>query len=275
MSASTCSWIGSTTPSRARTTAPVRRRSILCCGRSGGAARRRGRSRTVTEGAVLLRDRTTGEGMSLAQTWLSYTGSALWPSSAGFVELVLRNGRTRLVSLPDFTFIDLPRNVRLIGPAGDDRWLVGGRSGGPYGLSDLRDAEAITPLWSGGSALQIQGDRLLVQDIAPCCLDEQARSDTGPVWAVPFDGSAPRRLSDDVARRPGIIDERRMFARVDVDAQDRGTLLLVDLETRGEQVIDEAVGQTHGMLPSLDEGRYWYTVRDGERAGVWVIRLPE
>jgi hypothetical protein len=207
---------------------------------------------------VLLRDRTTGEGGSLAQTWLRYSGSPLRWGDEGYVELVLRNGETGLFTLPGLGLITLPRNARLLTRIPDGRWLVGSGFGGPIGLIDLGDGEQITPLWAGDQIVRIASDHLLIQDVPPCCLGEDYFRDEGPIWSVPFDGSEPRRLSDAVARFPAPVDERRMIAAVDVDAQQRGTLQY-----------------SFGAVGGLDVGRYWYAVRDGERSGVWVIRVPE
>jgi hypothetical protein len=228
------------------------------------------------EGAVLLRDRTTGVGMSLAQTWLSYTGAALNRIDAGYIELVLRTGETRLFSLPTFGFIDLPRNIRLVVPVTDEQWLVGNSFAGPYGLSDLSDGETITPLWPGsGGVVSLEGGRLIIQDIGPCCIGEDFFRDTGPLWSVPFDGSAPQRLTGDIGRFPRRVDERRMLASVDIDAGARATIVLVDLETRDEKLIDEGVSGLFSRVGLLDEDRYWYLVEDGERSGMWVFRLAK
>ena len=53
------------------------------------------------------------------------------------------------------------------------------------------------------------------------------------------------------------------------------TLIVVDLETRSELRIDDHVYFGAGKLaPTDDPTVLVYAVQDGDRSGVWTVRLP-
>ena len=227
------------------------------------------------EGAVFLRDRTTGEGIALAQTNLRYGSFHFGHLDAGYMELVLRNGVTRVYTLPALSFFDLPRSVALDRQISDGRWLLQPWWGGPIYLTDLVDPASTTVLTKGGHIIAAEPDGVLIQDLQICCTTAEAPFETSPVWFVPFDGSQARRVADEVGRSPVVLDRRRIIATADRDGDAPARLVLIDRETRGERLIDEevVVADFRAIWP-LGDGAFWYEVDDGERSGVWAVRLP-
>ena len=226
------------------------------------------------EGAVFLRDRTTGEGTSLTQTWLGYTGQPFALVARGYVLLGLPTGESRLYSLPGLDFVALPAGLGLRGALADGRWLMSRGPGGPYLVAALADIASGTPLAVRGQLIDVDPDGIFVQAVPPCC-EQDFQFDEGPLWFAPFDGSPPRRVSDDVSRAFARVDARRMIASVDVGEDSLTELVLVDLETREEQRIDRDVVLTSFTAARrIDAATFAYEVRDGERSGLWAVRLP-
>ena len=231
------------------------------------------------EGVVFLRDRTTGEGGTLAQDWLNYSGHSLEFAALGVVTLTLRDDVVRVFFLPGLDFVDLPQSVVLRRQLADGRWLMQAWwEGGPIYVGDLRDLEATTTLFGEAAILPTSTSRdgITVAAVGGCCHPVD-HDDEGAMWFVPFDGSPPRRLAERTSRYSVQLDERRVATALDIDADFIADIALIDLETGVAQLIDRRVDLWYGILPTLglvEDQLYSYQVVDGERSGVWLVRLP-
>lgn len=226
------------------------------------------------EGTVLLRDRVTGEGVSLTQTGLRYTSQPLLHIDAGYVQLVLGNGLTRIYSVPSFGFIDLPQGLLLDDRIPDGRWLLHSRWDGKVYLSDLRNPESLTLLGSG-QIVNVGSNGVMVQDLPACCVTKDYQFDEAPLWLLPFDGTQPLRLTEAVSRGAKVMEDEWIIATLNVDENLLADLVLVDLSSDTLRILDrKVVFSPFGATVSMGNNVFRYLVSDGERSGVWLAQTP-
>jgi hypothetical protein len=225
-----------------------------------------------SEGAVILLDRIAGTGTTVAQTDLAYSPIPLAWVDLGVVPLMLSNGMLRVHFLPGLDFVDTRYGTYFRGATADGRWLLQGTDNRLY-LGDAPRPEYFTYLFDGTAQLAadaISEDGVTLMNLTSCC----SPSDEGPLLFVPFDG-APRHLADRVSRARVSVDDRRLLTTVEIDEHGDGELVLVDLDTHDEQLVDTQVGGTFRSLSEYGDRVFLYSVTDGERTGIWLIRLPD
>lgn len=222
-------------------------------------------------GVVNLRDNTTGSSVSLGGAQERAGSYGLSWAAHGI--LYHRGGdHDRLYFLADLNFIDLPPYTFLVGPQSETLWLIEGLGEPSIQTLDLSTG-TLNPIFRDpGQIVGSDHDSLHVHALGRCC-GLVGITDEAPVWDVPIDGSRARVIAERAAMfTTRQIDATRMIVGVDVSDDRRMTLLLVDLDTRREQIIDHDVT---GWNSSLDDPTLLtYGVRDGERSGLWRVRLP-
>ena len=218
---------------------------------------------------VYLRDRTTGDGQALARAALIYEFTPFALIEHGLLTLYLQTGVLRVYTLPATDFVDLPGYLHLRAQLADGRWLLQRADVGQLLLVDPRDPGALTPLFGYSKLLEVRADGLVVLEYPT---DDQFEE--GPLWFVPLDGGAPRRLAGRVGKHHR-LDGQRLLTTVSVDRSILGDLVLVDLTTGEEQLVDRRVGAASFWTDrDLGDDLVQYRVYDRERTGVWLVRPP-
>ena len=219
------------------------------------------------EGLVLLRDRETGDDVPLTTTWLDPSDSSLAWVDLGLVPLMLSRGPLRVYFLPTLSFLDVHDNVFPLEQLADGRWMLQRWWSGPVYLADLREAGSATPFFDNGAIVGREPDGLVLLEVPP-------NSAPGPLWFAPFDGSPPWRLADRVTPYYRLT-KGRVLSALNVDDDGLGDFILADFDTREERLIDRQVVDT-SVWSSWDLGDdiVRYVVVDGDRSGVWMVRLP-
>lgn len=227
---------------------------------------------------VSLRDNLTGTATALEQTSIPPSPFAVRWADQG---VLVSSGSNRVYFLPELAFVDVPNGFVLdnqIGPLDDDRWIVFSVFTFTHtpglALLDLKDGTTATLYARLNRLLGRHQDGLLVLDGAICCIEGTYR-DEGSLWHVSLDGAEPRKLADRATTFRHLPDPQRIVTAVDLATDRRGALIVVDLETRSELRIDDHVYFGAGKLaPTDDPTVLVYAVQDGDRSGVWTVRLP-
>jgi len=219
------------------------------------------------EGLVLLRDRESGDDVPLTTTWLDPFDSPLAWVELGLVPLMLSGGPLRIYFLPTLGFLEVYDNVYPLEQLADGRWLLQRWWRGPIYLGDLREGGSATPVFHNGAIVGREPDGLMLLEVPP-------DSTPGPLLFAPFDGSPPSRLADRVTPYYRLT-EGRVLSAINVDDDGLGDFILADFETREERLIDRQVVDTSVWSTwDLGDDIVRYAVVDGERSGVWMVRLP-
>jgi hypothetical protein len=224
-----------------------------------------------TESAVILQDRVTGTSVALGTTVLSYTPDAAYHVAEGVVPLWFNDYRTvRLFRLPDLSVVDLPIDHEYEGVIDEHRVLVRARNQFTVAIHDSLTDELTLPTPRPGELLDFTPERALF-----LLYDDFNGGDGPPLLALRFDGSEPRvaaRRAHQYARTYG--DTHLVTPVEDADPL-RSPLAFVDLDDATEQIIDVLV-PPHSFY--LDAGfgpdHLVYSVDDGDRSGIYVVRLP-
>ena len=233
------------------------------------------------KGPVVLNDRELGISVALGATSLAYSASSLAFVERGLLVLTLGTYQ-QVYRLPELAVIDLPEGLVVDpqGPIDERRWLLHGDWSDETQLLDLATGElrSLFPAAAqliardASGLLAAEGSEAWLLELRRCC--KASRFDAeGPVWRVPLDGGAPLRAAARASRYLRRVDDQ-LVTVVDLDADALGTLLRVDLNSGGEQILDDRV-----FAPSLqadaDARVVTYSRVDGERSGVWQLRLPD
>ncbi|MBL8973063.1 MAG: hypothetical protein JNK56_20935, partial [Myxococcales bacterium] len=223
------------------------------------------------EGSVILRDTLTGTSAGLGSTSATFILNTRWLDDDHLV--VWQGDHDRIYSLPGLDFVDLEAGGQLLRSLADGRILVGNEQQGDWlGALDLDDRSFI-PLFSRRAQLLSLGEDALTVLDAPCCT-ANASDVEGKVWSVPLDGSPATVLADRATRNLYRPDPTRLVTIVDRadDTTGAGTLLLVDTDTRHEQIVaDDVIGWS---LPDYDDRTLLtYSAVDGDHSTIWQLRL--
>lgn len=233
------------------------------------------------KGPVVLNDRELDISVALGATSLAYSSSSLAFAGRGLLVLTLGTYQ-QVYRLPELAVIDLPEGLVVDpqGPIDERRWLLHGDWSDETQILDLATGE-VRSLFPAAAQLIARdssgvregaGSEAWLLELRHCC--KASRFDEeGPVWRVPLDGGAPLRAAVRASRYLRRVDDQ-LVTVVDIDADSLGTLLRVDLGNGAEQLLDDRV-----FAPSLqadpDAGIVTYSRVDGERSGVWQLRLPD
>lgn len=222
------------------------------------------------EGAVYVRDRTTGTTAYLADAAIAaQLLGALQLAEFGLFGLRLGEPyRQRIWSWPSMSTVDLPLGTMALGPIPDGRLLISDVFGGPYALFDLT-TQSVEPLFEADGHARTRDDGLEVFDGPECCINSDFRAEGG-LWLVTWDGQR-ERLARRVTWPYAFLPDDRVLTTVDVGEDWLGTMIVVEPETLDEQQVDDRV--LFGWKPIDDEGEVVYAVHDGDRTGLWATKL--
>lgn len=231
-------------------------------------------------GPLLLRDRETGVGMVVLREGQVRPGQAemLEWADEGYAVIGFRGDDHRVYHLPELSSVAVPPHyrsahmlIRELGPVPGGRWIFQDRRDGSLHELDLVSG-ALTPMFARPVQILARApEGTFVLAVPPCCGPSRA-DDEGPVWYVPDDGSEATVVADRATLFGWSPREDSLISLVDIDARRRGKLVRIDLSNGGVGLLDDHVFATIlGGQREPDVVRY--SVQDGERSGVWQVRL--
>ncbi|SFD98443.1 hypothetical protein SAMN02745121_02518 [Nannocystis exedens] len=228
------------------------------------------------EGDMFLRDLSTGTDALLARTSLEFSRFPLSMADAGIVQIGLgyvHRDPQRVFFLPELDFFDVPGDLDFNAKLDDGRLLGSSLFDAYYKLFDLR-AGTSRQLFEREMRLQwVEDDGMVAYEAKPCCIEGGFR-DQGPMWRVPFDGE-PTQIAKRVTDYMSRLGDDRVLSPVDIGGDWLSDLIVIDLATGEERFVDGHVYATSvDTRWGEEDGLISYSIRDGERSGVYVARLP-
>ncbi len=220
-------------------------------------------------GKLFLRDRSDGSDAFVGEGVLAYSWSALRYIQRGVFFLDLEP--IRMFSLPGLGFTDLP-------PLGQVELMIDERrvlmsSWGRLNVVDTVSG-AVTTLYNDfGQIERYREDGVEVLALPICCAGDNTWRDEGPLWFIPYEGAA-RQLAARATRSGQTFADGRRVDTVSIGGDWRGVLQLSDPETGEALRIDEGVFAQPYVRGVFGDDVVVYSVPRGERAGVWIARLP-
>lgn len=181
--------------------------------------------------------------------------------------------RQRLYAMSTLEHVDLPEEFRFRATVPDGRWLISTSvEGAPVDLFDPKDGGVRHLIgMNRGRYKSILADGIEVLDVTGY------QGSQGPLYFVPFDGSSPRTLADDITWDSFRLDDGRHVSIIDIGGGALGEFVLLDTGDRTATSIDDRVDASWGVSSSPEFGAdaFVYSVNDGDRSGIWVARIPE
>jgi hypothetical protein len=228
------------------------------------------------ESDIFLRDMSTGTDTLLARTSLRINPFPLNMAGNGLVELEFAYGGLeprRIFFLPELDFVDVPPDRRFNARVDDRRWVGSSVLDHYYDLLELRTGTS-RRLFERPARIQwYEEDALVLFEAKHCCIEGGWR-DEGPMWRVPYDGP-PQQIARRATDYTTPLLDGRVLGSVNIDEGWLSDLVLTDPETLEERVLDEHVFATSVSARWGEaEGLVSYSIRDGDRSGVYLARLP-
>lgn len=226
------------------------------------------------EGAIFLRDRTSGTTTHLADTALAHTFLSPFDFlEEGFVRLYLGGFGTqpqRVFSTSGAASFDIAPGHRLDYRLAPGRWIDAGLWGyGPFRVFDF-DTRAFEPLFDDEGRARYEDGRLSILQASSHALLNDGMSIDGRLWSVGLDGEhelLAHRVSDSYR----LLSDGRVTTVLDPDRRWRSDLVVVEPGSLDEQIVDTHVAPAPF---AIDDGlTMLYGVSDHERTGVWLARL--
>jgi hypothetical protein len=231
----------------------------------------------LPEGEILLLDRTTNELTSLGHSLLTsaHLRATNWMDS-GIVQLPVRvDGDLvlRIFQIPSLNYVDVPATLEPLYMLGDDRHLVVRiAEDQPWGTLDTHTGELISfasyfanlayDYWHESRALAL----------LPAADDGNVYADR-ELWLV-RGGDPPELVANRATVNNRLMPDGRLLTGVNLDEEGVGELIVVD--NFEERHVDHGVLTSHTLvgLDGEDDDLVAYTILAGERAGVWLARVP-
>ena len=218
-------------------------------------------------GSIFVRDRVEGGDTLLAESGFAYGLPMML--SGDLIQIWIAENQTRLVVLPSLTVHDIGSAQTVYLKLDDGRYLAS--NGSQDSLLDLGTGETTTVLDEPGFR-KMNPDHI---DLWEGHYPIGDRADA-PLWRYYYDGREPLRLAERVSGVFRALVAGRTITTVDLDEQWLGTFVAVDPGTLAELHIDD---QASSISPALSDGAPFgpdtlaYAVSDGDRSGVWIVRL--
>ena len=227
---------------------------------------------TVTRGPVVLNDRERDVGIGLGETGLGYSSNSMQWADRGLLVLTVGTYQ-QIYTLPELTVVDVPEGLVIdpLGPLDDHRWLVRGQWSLNTHVLDLTTGVTTPLLLESTVVLGRDSEVAWLIEMGPCC-EAGTHAEEGPVWRVPLDGSAPRRVADRSSRHAARVGNQ-LVTVVDIGVDYLGALLRVDLVTGAEEIVDDHVFAT-SLQADAHTGVVRYSRLDAAGASVWQFALP-
>lgn len=188
------------------------------------------------------------------------------------LDVVNETAHQRLVSLPDFSFVEVPEGLKVVSRLADGRWLTSTEDLGPWYVFDAAD-DTITLV----SGYQGRRGRSVERHLDLLLSTAQNPQGMGELVRYFYDGRAPRTLAERANRNALVRDDESVLTLVDVDDEWLGTLTVGHASGAKALHLDERVTVASDLASwshPAGAGAVIYGVVDGERTGVWVAR-PE
>ncbi|MBK8261095.1 MAG: hypothetical protein IPK80_07115 [Nannocystis sp.] len=221
--------------------------------------------------AVILRDRQSAAETVVGHGAISPWGLHLDDEFARIARPGVLDGDV-LIDLSDGDIHPIPPGRWAVRQVDDGRWLVAGSFSGPWLLREL-DSGAETFISARAGYPRMGGDRLEIIEGAAANLDAR---ESGRLWRVRYDGSPEELLAHRAAPTFVTLTDGRIVTPVGVNADWIGELVVVDPATLDERRIDGPVFNFTGrqaVFGSIEPDVLVYQVVDGERTGVYLVRL--
>lgn len=215
--------------------------------------------------------RETGETISLGDSGLPFLDGAFRDELT--VELVPESGfSSRLIEIPSLEIHDIPADINLWFRSPEGRHFA--MSNGEFILYDVETDERQL-LFADYGPFSTFPDGMHVLDIESLGAPDYFRR-TGTLWRAPYDGSPIERIARRASPSHRYLADDRVVTPVEIDDAYLGDLVVVDPDSLEEQLVDTRV-LANSIVPSYDEGPFdsgviAYTVRDGDRSGVWIAK---
>lgn len=223
-------------------------------------------------GDIVLRDRVEGGDSVVGHVFLDWLTVKI---RGDYLQLSLGPDEgVRLVELATRATLDLPPDRDLVAELDDGRLLLSKFANwGPwYVLDPVSGDEVYVAPEDASGAL---GERGLYVWRGR---DFDDLRHPAALWRYSLEGGPGELLARRAAGFSTFLrgesgDDERLVTFVDIGADWRGRLVLVDPDTLDERPIDEQVAATVLVGEELGPDTVGYAVVDGERSGVWLARL--
>ena len=228
------------------------------------------------EGEITLLDRTTAQLSSLGHGSLTsaHLGATNWIES-GIVQLPVRVDDElvlRLFQLPSLSHVDVDVTIEPRYMLDDDRHLVV-RFGedGPFGTLDVQTGEIVSlQAWFSNPGLSYWHEPRALA-LLPAAGGDRYLAES-EVWVI-RDGGRPELFANRATQMHELMPDGRLLTGIDLDRNATGNLIVVD--DFEERLIDRGVLASYmAEGPAVGDNMVMYSILDGERAGLWLVRLP-
>jgi hypothetical protein len=230
---------------------------------------------------MVLIDREAGTSVGLGEGYLSRQDSqTLRWADQGYVLPALTDRKQRIYRIPDLVNVAVPDGyelaritaLRTADPLPDGRWLVRREQDSTLHYLEV-DTGELTPMFTrAGTVLGREAGGTVVLGVGECCISGRA-DDEGAVWLVPDDGTKATRIAGRSTMFGGRQGEHAWISPVDLDGERGARLVRIDTATGEEQRVDDRVFAVFPWGVESESDTLRYSVQDGERSGVWQVRL--
>lgn len=232
---------------------------------------------STTPGTIFLRDLEGASEISLGDAYLDNTSGPFDMYKFGHFVVNIEpyaNGKQRVFSLDDLSFVDLPEDRTLLHVFSDGRFAIGSLSGNGIDLFEPKSGERM-PLAPRGVADWWGEDEFELIDVSPHWLPEASYMDEGPLFRVPGTGE-PQLLADRASRVGFRRGDGTRFFGLATGSDLLGQLVMLRPDGAGSTLIDDRVfAYTARISTAFGDEALVYSVDDGARTGIWLARFED
>lgn len=229
---------------------------------------------------VTLNDRVTGVSVGLGDGRLEgLSQPALRWGDQGLLVVGLREG-TWLFRLPDLQGVQVPEGyagariatVLPVDPLPDGRLIVRSAADSSLHSIDAATGELVPMFKSPGQVLGRTEAGTVVLGVHECCATASGL-DEAAAWLLPDDGSEATKLARRSTMFGWLASDGSFMSIVGIDSGFRGELTRSDPVTGETRIVDDRVYPILGLGRTSEADIVRYSVQDGERSGIWQVRL--